>query len=128
MHLALDTHVLLFRADFRGISLDSCGNIFLKNTLTRYLDFNEETGRKSRYFPRKLLHKMLNKQLVDKVRNEEIYKRSHHTTITIEIKKRRLNWLGHMLRLPDGTPAKSAFKEHLKKANGLPRKTKTNMD
>ena len=29
-----------------------------------------------------------------------------------------LNWLGYMLRLPDGAPAKLAFIEHLKKAKG----------
>ena len=49
------------------------------------------------------------------MKNEEIYKRSHQTPITTEIKKRRLNWLGHMLRLPERTPAKLALKEHLKK-------------
>ena len=56
--------------------------------------------------------------LTDKVRNEEIYKRSHQISITTEIKKRRLNWLGHMLRLPEKTPAKLAYREHLKKAKG----------
>ena len=69
-------------------------------------------------FQRKLLRRMLNIKLTDKIRNEEIYKRSHQIPITTEIKKRRLNWLGHMLRLPEGTPAKLAFKEHLKKAKG----------
>ena len=69
-------------------------------------------------FQRKLLRRMLNIKLTDKIRNEEIYKRSHQIPITTEIKKRRLNWLGHMLRLPEGTPAKLAFKEHLKRAKG----------
>ena len=69
-------------------------------------------------FQRKLLRRMLNIKLTDKIRNEEIYKRSHQIPITTEIKTRRLNWLGHMLRLPEGTPAKLAFKEHLKKAKG----------
>ena len=69
-------------------------------------------------FQRKLLRRMLNIKLMDKIRNEEIYKRSHQTTITTEIKKRRLNWLGHMLRLPEITPAKLAFREHLKKVKG----------
>ena len=69
-------------------------------------------------FQRKLLHRMLNIKLLDKIRNEEIYKRSHQTTITTEIKKRRLNWLGHTLRLPERTPAKLAFREYLKKVKG----------
>ena len=77
-------------------------------------------------FQRKLLRRMLNIKLTDKIRNEEIYKRSQQIPITTEIKKRRLNWLGHMLRLPGRTPAKLAFKEHLKKAKGnrkRPKKT-----
>ena len=49
---------------------------------------------------------------------QEKDKISHQTPITTEIKKRRLNWLGHMLRLPDRTPAKLTFREHLKKAKG----------
>ena len=61
---------------------------------------------------------MLHIKLTDKVRNEEIHKRSHQMPITTEIKKRRLNWLGHMLRLPEKTSAKLAFREHLKKAKG----------
>jgi hypothetical protein len=28
------------------------------------------------------------------------------------IKKRRLNWFGHLLRLPENTPAKLALKEY----------------
>ena len=58
---------------------------------------------------------LLGIKLKDKIRNEEIYKRSHQTPITTEIKKRRLNWLGHKLRLPERTPAKLAFRELLKK-------------
>ena len=49
---------------------------------------------------------MLNVNLIDKIRNEEIYKRSHETPITTEVKKRRLIWFGHMLGLSEGTPAK----------------------
>ena len=43
---------------------------------------------------------------------------SHQTPITTEIKKRSLNWLGHMLRLPERIPEKLTFREHLKKAKG----------
>ena len=69
-------------------------------------------------FQRKQLRRMLNTKLTDKIRNEKTYKRSHPIPITTEIKKRQINWLGHMLRLPEGAPAKLAFKKHLKKAKG----------
>ena len=87
-------------------------------TLTKKFEENVDI------FQRKLRRRMLNIKLTDKIRNEEIYKRSHQIPITTEIKKRRLNWLGHMLRLPEGTPAKLAFKEHLKKAKGNRRRPK----
>ena len=47
-----------------------------------------------------------------------IHKRSHQKLITTKIKKRRLNWLGHMLRLPDILPEELALKEHLKISKG----------
>ena len=75
-------------------------------------------------FPRKLLRRMLNIKLMDKIRNKEIYNRSHQIPITTEIKKRRLNWLAHMLRFPEMTPAKLAFRDHLKKAKGNRRRPK----
>ena len=61
--------------------------------------------------------RMLNIKLIEK-RIEEICKRSHEKPITTEIKKHHLNWLGHMLRLPDKTPAKLALKEHLRISKG----------
>ena len=60
---------------------------------------------------------MLNINLIDKIRNEDIYNRSHQKRFTTEIKKRHLNWLGHMLRLPDRTPAKLTLKEQISKGN-----------
>ena len=69
-------------------------------------------------FQRKLLRRMLNIKLVEKIKNGDIHKRSHQNPITTEIKRRHLKWLGHMLRLQDKTPAKSVLKAHLKKAKG----------
>ena len=75
-------------------------------------------------FQRKLLRRMLNIKFIDKIRIKEICKRSHEKPITTEIKKRRLNWLGHMLRLPDRTPAKLALKKHLRISKGHRRRQK----
>ena len=75
-------------------------------------------------FQRKLICRMLNIKLVDKIRNEDIYKRSHQKPITTQIKKQSLNWFGHMLRLPDGIPAKLPLKEHLKISKGKRRRPK----
>ena len=62
-----------------------------------------------------MLRRMLNIKLTDKIRHEEIYKRSHQIPNKTEIKKRRLNWLGHILGLTERPQAKLAFREHLKK-------------
>lgn len=56
---------------------------------------------------------------MDNMRKEEIYKVSHQTLVTSEIRKLRLNWLGQM---PEGASAKLAFKEHLKKGKGNSRR------
>ena len=66
-------------------------------------------------FQRKLLRRMLHVKLTNKIRNEDLYRRAKQKEISTEIKRRRLNWLGHLMRLPDGTPAKIALKEHLRK-------------
>ena len=77
-------------------------------------------------FQRKLLRRMLHVKLTDKIRNEELYRRGKQKEISTEIKRRRLNWLGHLKRLPDGTPAKLALEEYLRKTKrkrGRPKQT-----
>ena len=57
---------------------------------------------------------MLNMEVVEKERNEEIFKRSDQTLIITEINKQRLNSLAHMLRVPERTRVKIPLRESTK--------------
>ena len=47
------------------------------------------------------------------ISNKELYKRTNEEKWSQKIKKRRMSWLGHLLRLPSETPAKQALHEAL---------------
>ena len=62
-------------------------------------------------FQRKLIRKMLNIKWQDKVSNNHLYKITKLTSWSIAVKRRRLNWYGHLLRLPEQAPANKALRE-----------------
>ena len=49
-----------------------------------------------------------------KIRNDAVYERTDEIEWDKKIEERRMKWLGHMLRLPENTPAKLALKESLR--------------
>lgn len=67
---------------------------------------------------RTLLRRMLHIRRTDRVSNVDLYNKAKETELSKEVKRRRLNWLGHMLRLSEDTPAKTALKEHIRKTKG----------
>jgi sorting nexin-29 len=99
-------------------------SIFLYNsetwTLTKQLEKNIDV------FQRTLLRMMLNVKKIDKIKNEEIHKKTNIVPWSETIKRRRLNWFGHLIRLDEKTPVKQAFEEALrytKKPQGRPKPT-----
>ncbi len=62
-------------------------------------------------FQRKLIRRILNLNWQDKVSNDMIYKRSNSTPWSQIVKRRRLTWYGHLLRLPESTPARKSLEE-----------------
>ena len=56
------------------------------------------------------------KTLYRNISNEKLYKITKATKWSQKIKKRRLNLLGHILRLDDTTPVKTALRESAKEA------------
>ena len=60
-----------------------------------------------------------------KISNENLYKRSGVEPWSITILRRRLVWLGHLLRLPTETPARLALIEAVKKVKKPRGKPKT---
>ena len=48
------------------------------------------------------------------ISNEVLYYKTKVEPWSVTIMRRRLTWLGHLLRLPNDTPARKAFREALK--------------
>ena len=63
---------------------------------------------------RDLQRKILNIRLPEKLGNNAFYERATVSPRSKIMKKRRLTWYGHLLRLPEETPAKKALREVLK--------------
>ena len=92
--------------------------VFLYNselwTLTRSLEENIDA------FQRRLLRSILGIKWPKKITNADLYKKADEIPWSVAIAKRRLRWTGHLLRLPDVTPAKQALLEAIRKTK-LPR-------
>ena len=99
-------------------------SIFLYNseiwTLTKKLEEDIDI------FQRSLLRKLLNIRWPRKISNEDLYEKFQETEWSKKIKKRRLLWVGHLLRLPEDAPAKQALQECIrpvKRPRGKPKTT-----
>ena len=88
-------------------------SIFMYNS--KLWTLTKELEKEIDIFQRTLLRKILHIYWQDKVTNKELYTRANSTEWSHEIKRRRISWLGHLLRLPEETPAKQALREGLRK-------------
>ena len=59
----------------------------------------------------KLMRRILNLNWQDKVSNDELYKRTNSSLWSQIVKRRRLTWYGHLLRLPEDTSARKSLNE-----------------
>ena len=74
-------------------------------------------------FQRRMLRQEINIRWPKKISSEDLYSRTKAEPRSKIIKWRRLNWLGHLVRLPKETPARQALEEALqpaKKKKGRP--------
>ena len=98
-------------------------SIFLYNselwTVTKQLEHKIDVLQRS------LLRRILGVRRADRVRNTVIYDTTKTTPWSATIKKRRLSWFGHLLRLPEDTPARLALKELCRKTKRPPGKPRT---
>ena len=60
---------------------------------------------------RRQMRRMFNMKWTDKVTNAQLHKTYTLKPLSHAIKKRRLGWYGHLLRLHEDTPARKALKE-----------------
>ena len=79
---------------------------------------NESLNKKIDSYHRRLLRYALNLKWPKKISNEELYRKTKVTRWSAVIKKRRLTFLGHMMRRGENTPVRIALKEALKPTVG----------
>jgi hypothetical protein len=84
-------------------------SIFLYNSETWTLTKNQEKAIDS--FHRRLLRKILNIKWPKTLKDNEVYAITKETPWSKRIARRRLNWYGHLNRLPKETPARQALEE-----------------
>ena len=81
--------------------------IFLYNSELWALSKSEENKIDS--YQRRLLRYMLCIKWPEKISTENLKEKLNFKPWSLEIKNRRLSWCGHLLRLPEGCPAKDAL-------------------
>ena len=64
-------------------------------------------------FHRRLMRTVLHVRWPRIITNEDLYRRTKAEPWSKTICRRRLNWLGHVMRLDEKTPARVALKEYL---------------
>ncbi len=60
-----------------------------------------------------LIRKILDIRWSHKISNKDLYKHTRQEPWSQNIKRRRLRWLGHLVRLPVETPAQQALQKSL---------------
>ena len=73
-------------------------------------------------FHRRLLRDAVHNVKWPKImKNEDVYKKANVIPWSRVVKKRQLSWFGHLMRLPDGTPAKLSLDYALNHRTSRPR-------
>ena len=89
-------------------------SIFLYNseiwTLTATLEKQIDS------FHRRMLRKAIDIRWPKKISTGELYRKTKAEPWSKVIKRRRLNWLGHLMRMPVDTPARRSIEEALRQA------------
>ena len=103
--ITLVTKIRIFQAYVSSIFLYNCELWTCTKTILNRIDS----------FQRRLIRKVLNIKWPKKIRNTTLYEKTKITRWSTTVKKRRLTWLGHLLRLNKNTPARIALEASLKK-------------
>ena len=99
-------------------------SIFLYNSETWTITQRLENTIDS--FQRRLLRKVINVRWPRIISNKDLYERTKMKAWSVIIDKRRLTWFGHVLRLPQETPAHQALRKFIEPAKrpiGRPKST-----
>ena len=103
--LTITTEVRVFEAYVSSVFLYNSELCVTEKSVNKKIDS----------FQRRLLRKVLKVKWPRILTNEEVYKITKVIPWSKKIPKRRLTWLGHLLRLNQGTPVWRALKEACRK-------------
>lgn len=95
------------------------GSIYLYNSELWTLTAANE--KKIDICQRNFLRKIVGIKYPQTINNEELYRRTKQLQWTTTVRRRRLRWYGHLLRMPENTPARQAFNIHTLHATRRPR-------
>ena len=127
---SLQAYQFIFNSKRIGIDLKIrtfnvySASIFLYNSELWTLTDTQEKEIDS--FHRRLLRKVVNIRWPKRISNEDLYKKVGVEKWSVTIKRRRLNWLGHLMRLDPDTPVRRSLLESLtdvRRKVGRPRLT-----
>ena len=79
------------------------------------MDFNQVLENVVDTFQRKLLRNVLGIYWPKVISNESLYQKTNQQPWSLTIRKRRLTWFGHLMRLSPDTPAQVALNLYLQK-------------
>ena len=105
----------VFKTYLEGIFLYNSELWTLTSTLQKQIDS----------FQRKQLRKVLGIFWPKIIKTKDLYERTNHKPWSRTIKRRRLIWLGHVLRLDPSTPARKALKHFIVPAQRPAGRSKT---
>ena len=102
--ISLQCKIKLFTSYVHPIMLYNCELWTISSKIEKSIDS----------YQRRLLRKLLKIKWPKNISNDKLYQITKTEKWSITIKRRRLKWLGHLLRLPEQTPAQRSLQEALK--------------
>ena len=113
--VSLGTKVRIFNSNVKSILLYGCETWNASSSCIK----------KIQVFINKCLRRLLRIKWTDRIRNEEVWRRTRQTPIGDEIRKRRWKWIGHTLRKPANNITRKAldWNPQGKRSRGRPRGT-----
>jgi hypothetical protein len=103
--VSVDVRLQSYKAIVESVLLYNCSTWSLSEALAENLDC----------FQRKMLRRVLNGKWFDKITNEQLYKRSETTPVSLQVVHARWRLFGHTLRLGEDTPARMAMAYYFNK-------------
>ncbi len=113
--ISLEVRIRLFNA--------FVASIFFYNS--ELWSLNTSLGKRIDRYHRNLLRKMLRIKWPYTISNKQLYERTKEQKWSNKVKKRRMSFLGHLLRLPSEAPAQQALHEALIPVQRPPGRPKT---